>query len=239
MTLFKIALSLVVGALSYHTTSKLITDATVELADNNMPKTVMIYVRQDVDVMRFKRVKDSLVLEKATASVVMQGSGVFVSNAGHVLSCQHLIDGKVTGIKVRLYSGEVQDAIVVSTPWRNDLALLKIAKYDTPYVRLANPHSLQVGQAVMVIGNPLGLDFTVTTGIISQLNRDIMGRYNLLQTDAPVNPGNSGGPVLNYKGELVGIVSMKAPYSDGIGLAVSAGQILEFLTQYKKAASAI
>lgn len=120
-----------------------------------------------------------------------------------------------------------------------DLALLQ-SNFDTPtpYARIADPRKLRVGQEVLAVGSPLGFTFSVSHGIVSALNRDDLGVYNMTQSDAFLNPGNSGGPLFNLKGDIIGINSRIVPpvpanIFTGLGFSVQSGQIVEFLTRVR------
>ena len=118
---------------------------------------------------------------------------------------------------------------------------VKVDFYQTtPYVNIADPRGLKVGQEVIAIGSPAGLSFSVTNGIISALYRDFNHAYNVTQSNTAINPGNSGGPLFNLKGELVGINSFfimarpEFPVFTGLGFSVQSGQCIEFLTDAAK-----
>ncbi|HWY33625.1 MAG TPA: trypsin-like peptidase domain-containing protein, partial [Nitrosopumilaceae archaeon] len=118
-----------------------------------------------------------------------------------------------------------------------DLSLLKVEYIPSPYARIVKPGGYQVGQEVIAIGSPLGLNSTVTTGVISAIGRDVI-RYDQIQMSAPINPGNSGGPLFNLTGEVVGINTniittdiLFATWS-GLGFSVSASEINRFLWKF-------
>ncbi len=153
------------------------------------------------------------------------GSGVIVTKDGFIVTNNHVIDG-AEKITVRLRSGETYDAIIWGVNTKNDLAVIKIEAQDLPTATFGNSDNLKVGQTVIAIGNPLGeLGGSVTSGIVSALAREIKidnKMMTLIQTDAPVNPGNSGGALFNMAGELIGVVNAKSSGSDveGIGFAI-------------------
>lgn len=228
---------LVTGTLYYSIDSMLVYKESkpVDVIRSAKNKTVMVYVTADTEQLNLKMTKDGFKLERTTVTVSVTGAGVFISPNGHVLGCAHVVDfKKIHSIKVRDNWGHVVDAELLSKDDKKDLSVLKAQLSRTPYARLQDPRSLRVGQQVYAIGNPHGLEFSVSRGIISALNRDLMpDAYNLVQTDSPVNPGNSGGPLFDSNGGLVGIVILKAPYADGLGFAVDPGQIIEFLTRFR------
>ncbi len=172
-----------------------------------------------------------------------QGSGFILDKAGHVLTNYHVVQGANRGIKVQLSNKRSYDAKVVGTDPAQDLALLQIDAPNLEPVTLADSRDLAVGQKVYAIGNPFGLNGTMTRGIISSI-RTIGGSEgapieNAIQTDAAINPGNSGGPLLNSRGEVIGINTMIASnganQSSGIGFAIpinTAKRALGDLTRY-------
>jgi S1-C subfamily serine protease len=172
-----------------------------------------------------------------------QGSGFILDKAGHVLTNFHVVEGANRGIKVQLSNKRSYSAKVIGTDRTHDLALLQIDAPDLQPVTLADSSNLSVGQKVYAIGNPFGLAGTMTRGIISAI-RPIRGSEgapieDAIQTDAAINPGNSGGPLLNSRGEVIGINTMiasnGAEQSSGIGFAIpinTAKAVLSDLTHY-------
>ena len=166
---------------------------------------------------------------KVTETTRGSGSGFMWDNQGHVVTNYHVVERSASA-KVRLSDQRVYDAQVVGASPRHDLAVLKInVPIDAPPpVPVGSSHDLQVGQKVFAIGNPFGLDHTLTTGIISALGRSIDNDAggtidDLIQTDAAINPGNSGGPLIDSAGRLIGIntaiYSPSGAYA-GIGFAI-------------------
>jgi S1-C subfamily serine protease len=172
-----------------------------------------------------------------------QGSGFILDRAGHVLTNYHVVEGANRGIEVMLSNKRRYSAKVVGTDRAHDLALLLIDAPNLEPVTLADSTDLSVGQKVYAIGNPFGLSGTMTRGIISSI-RTIGGSggspiEDAIQTDAAINPGNSGGPLLNSRGEVIGINTMiasnGADQSSGIGFAIpinTAKAVLADLTRY-------
>lgn len=152
-----------------------------------------------------------------------QGSGVIVSPDGDVLTNNHVVEGAST-ISVKLSDGRELDARVVGADLSTDLALLRISESDgkLPVASLGDSDKLEVGDWVMAIGNPFGLEATVTVGVLSGKGRSIgASDYDdFLQTDASINPGNSGGPLFNTSGEVVGINTAIVPGGQGIGFSI-------------------
>ncbi len=164
------------------------------------------------------------------------GSGVLISDDGYILTNHHVIkDANI--IKVRLYkSKEDVEATVVGKDPKIDIALLKINKNNLPYAKLGDSEKMEVGDWVIAIGNPFGLSHTVTKGIISAKGRVIgTGPYDdFIQIDAPINFGNSGGPLFNLKGEVVGINTAIIAGGQNIGFSIPINMIKTILPQLKK-----
>ena len=158
------------------------------------------------------------------------GSGFIIDPKGYIVTNQHVIDG-ATRITIGLLSGERFRAKVIGTDRETDLALLKIdAGHELPVMKFGDSNSAQVGDWVLAIGSPFGLDQTVTAGIISKKERDSQAFTNFqrfLQTDAAINRGNSGGPLVNMHGEAIGVNSQIATLTgdyNGIGFALPSNE---------------
>ena len=166
------------------------------------------------------------------------GSGFIISPDGYILTNEHVIDGaEEIGVTVVGLDKELK-AAVVGADYDLDLALLKVdAGRELPYLTLGDSDRVRVGNWVIAIGNPYGLDHTVTTGVISAKGRPITvgdRRYeNLLQTDASINPGNSGGPLLNLNGEVIGINTAINAQAQGIGFAIPTSTVQHVLEELK------
>ena len=163
------------------------------------------------------------------------GSGVIVSADGYVLTNNHVIEG-ADQIEIALNDGRKAQAKVVGTDPETDLAVIKIEGEDLPLITFSQPEQMQVGDAVLAIGNPFGVGQTVTAGIVSALGRSHLGINifeNFIQTDAAINLGNSGGALVNANGELLGIntaIYSRDGGSLGIGFAIpvsTARQVME------------
>ena len=165
------------------------------------------------------------------------GSGFIISSDGYILTNNHVIS-RATKIRVKLlYTGEVYDAEVVGSDPKTDVALLKIkASRKLPTVALGDSDNIKVGDWVLAVGNPFGLNGTVTWGIISAKGRVIgQGPYDhFLQTDAAINPGNSGGPLVDMNGRVVGINTAIVASGQGIGFAVPINIAKKLIPQLKK-----
>jgi putative serine protease PepD len=163
-----------------------------------------------------------------------QGSGFVYDDQGHVITNQHVVDG-AQSVSVTLWNGKSYDATVVGSDPSTDIAVLKV---DAPAsvlepLALADSAGVEVGDGVIAIGSPFGLDQTVTTGIVSALHRQITAPNNFaiddaIQTDAAINHGNSGGPLLDLSGNVVGVTSQiesESGGNDGIGFAVPSNTV--------------
>ena len=161
------------------------------------------------------------------------GSGVIISKDGYVLTNNHVIEG-AKEITVTLADHQECKARIVGRDPKTDLAVLKIeARESFPAAVLGDSEAIKVGDWVMAIGNPFGLNNTVTSGIVSAKGRVIgAGPYdNFIQTDASINPGNSGGPLFNMNGEVVGINTAIIPQGQGIGFAIPVNTVKPLLPQ--------
>ncbi len=153
------------------------------------------------------------------------GSGFIISHNGYILTNNHVVRG-ADKIVVRLYDKREFKAKIVGTDPNTDIALLKIDADDLPVLPLGDSDKLKVGEIVMAIGNPFGLSYTVTVGVVSAKGRSNVGitdYEDFIQTDAAINPGNSGGPLINIKGEVVGVntaIFTKSGGYMGIGFAI-------------------
>src|SRR5216110_557169 len=157
------------------------------------------------------------------------GSGVIVTNEGHVITNNHVVD-QVDEIEVQLSDGRTEKARLVGADDQVDLAVLKIDNPGVKPLKLADSDTVQAGDFVLAIGNPFGFEETVTDGIVSSKGRpnrtDAFG--DLLQTNAAINPGNSGGPLINLRGEVIGIntaIISPSQASAGIGFAIPSNTI--------------
>ena len=164
------------------------------------------------------------------------GSGVIVDSNGYILTNSHVVaDGNAKSVNVLFENGDKKPGTVLWNDGILDLAIVKVDATNLPVAALGDSDKLEVGEISVAIGNPLGLEFqrTVTSGIISGLNRSMQlnsvnskGQVttniieNLIQTDASINPGNSGGPLLNSKGEVIGINTAKIKSAEGLGFSI-------------------
>ena len=191
-----------------------------------------------------------------TSEATATGSGIIISEDGYIVTNNHVIDtsssnssysyydiSDATSIKIKLHgSNELYDAKIVGKDSQTDLAVLKIDKTGLVSAEFANSDEATVGEFAMAVGSPLGLDTTVTTGIISAVNREVEAdgtTYVCIQTDAAINSGNSGGALVNGDGKVIGINTLKLSGSgvEGIGFAIpinSTTDIIDDLIEYNK-----
>ena len=191
-----------------------------------------------------------------TSEATATGSGIIISEDGYIVTNNHVIDTSssnssysyydltdATSVKVKLYgSEELYDAKIVGKDAQTDLAVLKIDKANLVAAEFADSDEATVGEFAMAVGSPLGLDTTVTTGIISAVNREVESdgtTYVCIQTDAAINSGNSGGALVNSDGKVIGINTLKLSGSgvEGIGFAIpinSTLDVIDDLIEYNK-----
>src|SRR6266403_3646429 len=170
---------------------------------------------------------------------VGRGSGFIMNGNGYILTNNHVVD-ESTEVQVKLGDGREFTAKVVGRDPKTDIALLKIDAAGLPVIPLGDSSALQVGEPVMAIGNPFGLEETVTTGIVSATGRVIGGGPydDFIQTDASINPGNSGGPLINARGQVIGIntaIVSRSGGSVGIGFAIPVNLAKPVVTQLASA----
>jgi len=169
-----------------------------------------------------------------------QGSGFVYDAAGHVITNQHVVEG-ADSLSVRLWNGATYKATLVGSDASTDLAVLKI---DAPSsvihpLALTDSSAVQVGQAVVAIGSPFGLEETVTSGIVSALHREMTAPNNFtitdsIQTDAAINHGNSGGPLLDLNGKVIGVtaqIESDSGGNDGVGFAIPSNTVKSIASQ--------
>ncbi|MCY1126936.1 DegQ family serine endoprotease [Frigidibacter sp. RF13] len=151
------------------------------------------------------------------------GSGFVISEDGFIVTNNHVIEG-ADEIQIEFFSGETLDAKLVGTDPKTDIAVLKVESEDAlPFVNFGDSDRMRVGDWVMAMGNPLGQGFSVSAGIISARNRELQGAYDdFIQTDAAINKGNSGGPLFNMNGEVIGVnTAILSPTGGSIGIGFS------------------
>jgi len=160
-----------------------------------------------------------------TVPVKGMGSGAIIDSTGYILTNNHVIEG-AKEITVTLANGRALKGVLKGTCYATDVALIKVNEKNLPTVEFGDSDKLRVGQRVFAVGNPFGLvgGPTVTSGVVSALNRSVRAEEgvieNLIQTDAAINPGNSGGPLIDIRGQVVGISTAIIPFAQGIGFAI-------------------
>jgi len=168
------------------------------------------------------------------------GSGFIISADGYILTNNHVVEG-ADSVVVRMSDRREFDAEIIGTDPRSDLALLRVDASDLPMVTLANDDDLEVGEWVLAIGSPFGLDYSVTAGIISAKGRSLPTERNenyvpFIQTDVAINPGNSGGPLFNLNGQVIGVNSQiftRSGGSIGLSFAIPASVARNVVDQLK------
>jgi S1-C subfamily serine protease len=218
-----------------------------------MPRDLLAYERNTIEV--FQRASAAVVFVhnlqsrreffsfNVTEVQAGTGSGFLWDNNGHIVTNFHVVQG-ATRVAVTLIDGKTYNAEIVGAEPRKDMAVLKIDLLETNVVpfgeKVANSAELLVGQKAMAIGNPYGLDHTLTVGNVSALSRSMPSVMesvtirDMIQTDAAINPGNSGGPLLNSLGQLIGMNTMILRNSTGIGFAVPSNTIKRTVNQIIK-----
>lgn len=208
------------------------TKSTVDIVESNMKSVVGVSVLQPDSKSLF----DVNVAQKWGI-----GTGIVLSENGYILTNQHLAKNKNSRVTVTLENGSTVQGKTIWVEKNLDLAIIKIESKDLISANLGDSTDLKIGESVIAIGNPLGLEFqrSVTSGIISGLNRSITFEENgnnifmedLIQTDASINSGNSGGPLINSKGEVIGINTVKITTAEGIGFALPINVIKPILNK--------
>src|SRR5690606_32535507 len=160
------------------------------------------------------------------------GSGFLLTGDGFAVTNSHVV-GRQSRLRVTTVEGDTLDADVVAADPATDLALLRVAARDLPHTELGNSEALRVGQLAIAIGNPFGFQSTVSTGVISSLRRSMRGVDgrlidNVIQHTAPLNPGNSGGPLVDSRGRVIGVNTAIIAMAQGLGFAVPS-QIVEWV----------
>lgn len=211
-------------------------DTSISVAEKVLPSVVGITVTYQISS-----------IFGGSSQAEATGSGIIISEDGYILTNNHVISSgstssfyaiqEATGLKVNLYGdSESYDATVVGTDSYTDLAVIKIDKTGLTPATLGDSGNVKVGEFVMAIGNPLGMDYSVTCGVVSALNREVESdgvTYTAIQTDAAINTGNSGGALVNANGEVIGINTLKLAGNgvEGVGFAIPISSTTSIVNQ--------
>jgi len=175
-------------------------------------------------------IKDTIESVVSIKTDVSQGSGFIVDERGYVITNYHVLND-ASFIKVFPYKRSSENAELIGYDSNMDIALLKI-NGDYDYLRFGDSDNMEVGEKVIAMGNPFGLSFSVTEGIISSLNREgPSGKDVYLQTDVPLNPGNSGGPLINKEGKVIGINNFKIGGAESLGFSLESNQAIATINE--------
>lgn len=224
-------------------------DTAVYAANKILPSIVGITVEYNVNslVSMFGN-------RTQTSTATASGSGIIISEDGYILTNNHIVSttsdsdfyevSSATKVIVKLFNDETEyEAKIIGTDEQTDLAVIKIEKTDLPKAEFADSDSIKVGEFAMAVGNPLGMESSITCGVVSAVNRKITdsdgNTYTLIQTDAAINAGNSGGALVNSEGQVIGINTLKLEGDgiEGMGFAIpinSTEDITSQLIEYSK-----
>jgi len=202
-----------------------------ELGQNQQTVTINNSSEESLTEL-FSEVEESVVAIDAFEDREGQGSGFVYREDGYIVTNYHVV-GESETVEVTFTDGLTESAEVLGTDPYTDLAVLKVDRENLNPLQLGNLEDVEVGQKAVAIGNPFGFQSSMTTGIISQTDRllPVQGRFsipNILQTDAAINPGNSGGPLMNTRGEVVGVntaIETDTGVFSGVGFAISAESV--------------
>lgn len=206
-----------------------------DIAEQFKSAVVMIEVLQERKPRRL--MFGVIELEANNREVTNVGTGFVCDKRGYIVTNHHVVQG-AEQVQLRFYGkSEPVRALVVKADYELDLALLKTTlPKHTPALLLGRSNQVRVGEWVMAIGNPLGLEHTVTVGVVSAINRPLWigGRHYkyLLQTDAAINRGNSGGPLFNASGKVIGVNTAVSQSSQGIGFSISIDVVRDMLKKW-------
>lgn len=221
-------------------------DTAIGVAKKVQPSIVAITVEYSVNS----------IFNRTPSTATAKGSGIIISEDGYILTNNHVVNssssssnsfyeiGKANKVTVKLYNDDTEyEGEIIGTDSQTDLAVIKIKKTGLTAAELGDSKSVQVGEFTMAIGSPLGLDNSVTAGIVSAVNREVTdsegNKYSAIQTDAAINSGNSGGALVNSKGQVIGVNTLKLSGTgvEGVGFAIpinSTKDIYNQLIQYSK-----
>lgn len=223
------------------TASRLYNESIETVEKEEFSKTLENVTKSVVGISKIKNTGTAILDSNATQELGL-GSGIIVSDNGYILTNWHVAGDKYSSCYVTLENGEIYSGNVVWADTDLDLAVVKINGAGLDYVTLGDSDKNKLGQEVWAIGNPIGIEFqrTVTSGIISGLDRTIKIEdengeaymEDLIQTDASINSGNSGGPLINEDGEIIGINTVKITSAEGIGFAIPINIVKPVIESY-------
>ena len=239
----------------------IVTDTNLTITEGPVTNTVSLTDYSNTAIAVAKKVLPSIVgitveykvnsYFGGTSTSQGAGSGIIVSSDGYILTNNHVVNStssssyyqitEATSVKVKLYNDETEyDATIIGSDTQTDLAVIKINKTGLTAAELGDSDAVQVGEFAMAIGNPLGLQSSITCGIISAKNREVKDSetgvtYNLIQTDAAINSGNSGGALVNADGKVIGINTLKLSGTgvEGIGFAIPINSTIDVYKELK------
>ena len=214
-----------------------------ENVENTSVKTINSVVKSVVGISKLEQTGTSIFLGDSESKLGL-GSGIILTDNGYILTNQHVVGNKYSNCYVTLENGKCFNGSVLWADSNIDLAIVKIMANSLDYINLGDSDKISLAEEVYAIGNPIGIEFqrTVTKGIVSGINRTIKINEiesesymeDLIQTDATINKGNSGGPLINKDGELIGINTVKITEAEGIGFAVPVNIIKPILERLVK-----
>lgn len=224
--------SVIGGAATFTYADQRIDSLSQQINDNKGNVVYLNYSEQEGLSYLFDQVDQSVVSVNTFGPESGQGSGFIYSRNGYIVTNEHVIED-AERIEVTFLDGITKNARLVGADPYTDLAVLKVNRQDLQPLELSNSSEVRVGQRAVAIGNPFGLRGSMTEGIISQKGRTLrtQGGFstpNVLQTDAAINPGNSGGPLLNIKGEVIGVntaIETRTGVFSGIGFAIPSNTV--------------
>ena len=203
-------------------------------------------VKSVVGISKIKNTGNAIFLNNSTEDLGL-GTGMIVSSKGYILTNWHVAGNKYSSCYITLENGSIYNGTVMWADSDLDLAIVKISATNLEAVILGDSDNIELGEKAYAIGNPIGVEFqrTVTSGIISGIDRTIKiddengtsYMEDLIQTDATINPGNSGGPLINSRGEVVGINSVKIENAEGIGFAIPINIVKPIIESFETNAS--
>ena len=224
-------------------------DTSVYAANKVLPSIVGIQVEYNVTNQMF-----SMFGRETNSTASASGSGIIISQDGYILTNNHVVSSsssesyyqisEATKLTVKLYNDETEyEAKIIGKDEQTDLAVIKIEKEGLTAAEIADSNSIKVGEFAMAVGSPLGMESSITCGVVSAVNREVTDsdgkKFNLIQTDAAINSGNSGGALVNSEGKVIGVNTMKVSSTgvEGMGFAIPINSTLDIkdqLIQYNK-----